>query len=68
MRYFFYMVLIILLAFGNFMYVAESTLEGEVDSTGTSLTLIDTQYAPKTFNFVNSVLSVYMFGALKQFS
>ena len=64
MRYFFAMVLIIMLSFGNFMFVANNTLE---ESPGASY--IQREYLPKkNFNFVNSVLSVYMFGALGQFS
>jgi hypothetical protein len=62
MRYFFAMVLIIMLSFGNFMYVANNTLEESGDS------YIQREYVPKEYNFVNSVLSVYMFGALGQFS
>ena len=62
MQYFFTMVLIILISFGNFMYVANNTLE-ESDKT-----YITHEYVPKAFNFFNSILSVYMFGALGQFS
>ena len=58
MKYFFAMVMIILMSFGNFMYVANNTLEG------TKFTYINRQYVPKVLNFINSWLSVYMFGAL----
>ena len=58
MKYFFAMVLIIIVSFGNFMYVANSTLEG------TDHTYIKREYVPKTLDFINSMLSVYMFGAL----
>ena len=62
MRYFFAMVLIIIVSFGNFMFVANNTLEETKD------TYIQRDYVPKSFDFVNSILSVYMFGALGQFS
>lgn len=63
MRYFFAMVLVIMVAFGNFMFVANNTLEENPDET-----YIQRDYVPKLFDLVNSILSVYMFGALGQFS
>ena len=58
------MILLIVMAFSNFIYVANATLEGQDSKSGVAETYIHRQYMPKNLNYINSIASVYMLGVL----
>ena len=59
------LVLIIMIAFGNFLMVADINNEGMKDDTGAQITYISNPYYGS--KFLDSVISIYMLGALGDF-